>query len=300
MTRLATFSIGIPILLVAIAGCGSNEQRSASRGGVASTTAIAHQGAAHQHRRRHAERGHQVRVRRPPRTCPRTGKTLRGVYHPERLSILDRCLRARGRVALVRDYEEDGDLHFDVAVKEKRLLTSSNYSQQDGLLVVELMPRDHGHLPPPAVGDRVDLIGAWVDDTEHGWNEIHPVFDLRINGDRWHSSGPRFGGSPPTPGQTTPWRCAGPRPVPAASATTASLRHHQRATSRPKPRRRAAARAKTATRPTRPSASPPRPPISTAAKSRIGASRCCRPTPIISTRMGMAWAASRRGQKFRW
>jgi hypothetical protein len=104
----------------------------------------------------------------------------------------------RGRVAIVRDYEEDGDLHFDVAVKNKNLLAASNYSQQDGLLVAELMPRDHPHLPAPAVGDRVELIGAWVDDTEHGWNEIHPVFAIRMNGGPWHYSGPKFGGSPPS------------------------------------------------------------------------------------------------------
>jgi hypothetical protein len=46
------------------------------------------------------------------------------------------------------------------------------------------------------VGDQVDLIGAWVDDTEHGWDEIHPVFGLRIDGGPWHDSGPQFGGSP--------------------------------------------------------------------------------------------------------
>lgn len=123
---------------------------------------------------------------------------MKGVYHPERLAVRSSCRLITGRVALVRDYEEDGDLHFDVAVKNKRLLAASNCSQQDGLLVVELMPRDHGHLPAPAVGDRVELVGAWVDDTEHGWNEVHPVFAIRINGGHWHRSGPRFGGSPPS------------------------------------------------------------------------------------------------------
>jgi hypothetical protein len=198
MTRLATSSLGITILLIAVAGCGVSEQPSTSRPGAPSpTTATSTQEQARNPRRRHSEHQPQARVSNRPRACPPPAKTLRGVYHPERLSVLDPCLSVRGRVALVRDYEEDGDLHFDVAVKEKRLLTSSNYSQQDGLLVVELMPRDHGHLPPPAAGDRVDLIGAWVDDTAHGWNEIHPVFGLRINGGRWHYSGPQFGGSPP-------------------------------------------------------------------------------------------------------
>lgn len=86
---------------------------------------------------------------------------------------------------------------LDIAVKNKSLLPPSNYSQQDGLLVVELMSRDHGHLPAPSVGERVELTGAWVDDTQHAWNEVHPVFAIRINGGAWHASGPRFGGSPP-------------------------------------------------------------------------------------------------------
>jgi hypothetical protein len=62
--------------------------------------------------------------------------------------------------------------------------------------VVELTPRDGGHLPRPAVGDRVVLVGAWVNDTEHSWHEIHPVFSESINDGPAHTSGPQYGGSP--------------------------------------------------------------------------------------------------------
>ena len=97
---------------------------------------------------------------------------------------------------LVRD-EPDGDLHIDVALDGayRRLLRAGNYSQQHGDLVVEFMARDGGHLPAPAPGDSVRLVGAWVDDTEHGWNEIHPVWRVSIDDGRWDSSGPQFGGS---------------------------------------------------------------------------------------------------------
>lgn len=57
------------------------------------------------------------------------------------------------------------------------------------------MPRDGGHLPKPAVGDRVTFVGAWVTDTEHGWNEIHPVWREILNGGVF-TSGPKNGGSP--------------------------------------------------------------------------------------------------------
>jgi hypothetical protein len=30
----------------------------------------------------------------------------------------------------------------------------------------------------PPVGTHVDVIGAYVNDTEHGWNEIHPVTSI--------------------------------------------------------------------------------------------------------------------------
>ena len=198
MSSLGTLGLGIMTLLIAVVGCGSNQQSSTSRSPAPpTTTATSSQDQARQRRHRHTEHQEQARVSRRPRVCPPSAKTLRGVYHPERLSVLDPCLRVSGRVALVRDYEEDGDLHFDIAVKNKGLLAANNYSQQDGLLVVELMPRDHGRLPAPSVGDRVELSGAWVDDTQHGWNEVHPVFAIRINGGRRRYSGPRFGGSPP-------------------------------------------------------------------------------------------------------
>ena len=51
-------------------------------------------------------------------------------------------------------------------------------------------------LPAPTVGDRVSLIGTWVDDTQHDWNELHPVWAVRTNSASWHRSGPKYGGSP--------------------------------------------------------------------------------------------------------
>ena len=94
-------------------------------------------------------------------------------------------------------HEEDGDLHVIVRLDSayRRLLDSTNYSQQQGGLVVELMARDGGHLPAPTTGARLAVVGAWVLDTEHGWREIHPVFAEILDG-QVYRSGPRFGGSP--------------------------------------------------------------------------------------------------------
>lgn len=142
----------------------------------------------------------RARARSAPgsRACPSAAHVLDGVYHPERLTVRGRCRRASGRVVRLRG-EDDGDLHFDVALEPRfrKLLIRGNFQQQGGALVVEFTPRDHGHLPAPRVGDRVSLIGAWVDDTQHEWSEFHPVWAVSVNGGRWHVSGPRFGGSPP-------------------------------------------------------------------------------------------------------
>jgi hypothetical protein len=130
--------------------------------------------------------------------CPSRARVLNGVYHPERLDVLNGCKRLGGTVLLVR-HEDDGDLHFDVTLDRRYhgVLLPGNFGQQRGALVVEFMPRDGGHLPAPSVGDRVDMVGALVNDTQHDWAELHPVWAVRINGGSWSRSGPQFGGSPP-------------------------------------------------------------------------------------------------------
>jgi hypothetical protein len=131
-------------------------------------------------------------------TCPPRSQALKGVYHPERLTIVDHCRYASGKVVAVRD-ENDGDLHIEVKLnpRYKKLLSPGNFDSYYRL-VVEFMARDAGHLPRPYPGDRIRMVGAWVHDTEHGnWSEFHPVWRVSLNGGRWRRSGPQFGGSPP-------------------------------------------------------------------------------------------------------
>ncbi len=94
----------------------------------------------------------------------------------------DPCRRITGSVQDVRD-EEDGDIHILVQLdpQYRDMLMPSNHSEQNGDLVVEFMPRDYGHLPRPSIGDRLVLVGAYVDDTEHSWAELHPVWAVSIN-----------------------------------------------------------------------------------------------------------------------
>jgi hypothetical protein len=139
-----------------------------------------------------------------PKYCPAKSRVLDGVYHPERLVIMRICRRASGTVRKVI-LEEDGDLHIRLHLSAgyAGLKNDVNDAKQRRDRVVEFMPRDGGHLPRPAVGDFVTLVGAWVTDTKHGrsscmaegWNELHPVWSEIVNG-AVSTSGPKNGGSP--------------------------------------------------------------------------------------------------------
>src|SRR5437588_11113067 len=122
------------------------------------------------------------RTHRAPRaavaavSCPLT--PLRGVYHPYRLHVLGACRWYGGVVTSVR-HEEDGDYHVDVAPGGgfAGFLDGDNYSAQHGSLVTEIMPGQR--FPVPYVGQHIALVGTWVYDADHGWNEIHPIWAIR-------------------------------------------------------------------------------------------------------------------------
>ena len=80
--------------------------------------------------------------------------------------------------------EDDGDYQFNLFVDQpyKILLNEQNNKQVNGMLVIEIIPKDQGsHLiQVPKNGDRIEAYGAWVTDNPHGWNEIHPAWIVRI------------------------------------------------------------------------------------------------------------------------
>jgi hypothetical protein len=120
------------------------------------------------------------------------------VYKPQRLNVLSRCSMVSGTIAVVRT-EADGDrhilLHLDPGFAP--LVNPVNVAKQHGDLVLEPVCEGKvtqadakaacaGYRSPvtvPPVGTHVDVIGAYVTDTEHGWNEIHPVTSI-TNGKR--------------------------------------------------------------------------------------------------------------------
>jgi hypothetical protein len=115
----------------------------------------------------------------PPSPYCRSGDPLAGVYHPARLVVKSRCRIASGTVEVVRFEAYDGDVHVELRLDrgQERLLSRGN-AKVGGNLLVEIVPTDRGRVPVPRVGSRVSVVGPWVDDTTHGWREIHPAWGI--------------------------------------------------------------------------------------------------------------------------
>lgn len=113
----------------------------------------------------------------PPSPYCRGGNPLAGVYHPQRLIVKSGCRAAIGTVHEVKFEEYDGDVHIDLRLDPTydKLLSGGN-DRVGGNLIVEIIPQDRSRVAVPAVGSRIEVVGPWVDDTQHGWNEIHPAW----------------------------------------------------------------------------------------------------------------------------
>jgi hypothetical protein len=118
-----------------------------------------------------------VRNGAPPSPHCRSGSPLVGVYHPQRLKVLSRCRVAVGTVEQVKFEEYDGDVHIELRLDrgQEELLASGN-ERVGGTLILEIIPWDRARVRVPEVGQRIEVVGPWVDDTAHGWNEIHPAW----------------------------------------------------------------------------------------------------------------------------
>lgn len=137
-------------------------------------------------------------------SCPPKEQVLSGVWSPDRLSILNSCQTASGTVVKI-ERETDGDVDIYLSLDPSYDYLSGSPEDVKSLqrfagesnLLVELMPRDGGYFPTPSAGDHVIVTGAWVTDEDHGWKELHPVWELSINEGPVYRSGPQHGGSSP-------------------------------------------------------------------------------------------------------
>jgi hypothetical protein len=115
----------------------------------------------------------------PPSPYCRSGDPLAGVYHPARLVVQSRCRVASGTVEVVRFEPYDGDVHVELRLDPGQDgLVSRGNERLAGNLLLEIVPTDRARVPVPRVGTRVSVVGPLVDDTAHGWREIHPAWAI--------------------------------------------------------------------------------------------------------------------------
>jgi hypothetical protein len=115
----------------------------------------------------------------PPSPYCRSGDPLAGVYHPSRLVVKSRCRIASGTVEVVRFEPYDSDVHIELRLDPGQDgLVSRGNERLAGNLLLEIVPTDRERVPVPKVGTRVSVVGPLVDDTAHGWREIHPAWAI--------------------------------------------------------------------------------------------------------------------------
>jgi hypothetical protein len=109
----------------------------------------------------------------------RDGNVLDGASNEPDLKVLAECQDATGDVMHTKKMD-DGDYKFLVKIDDKYgfLVNDKNDEKTDGLLVVEVVPKDQdiSTVDLPKEGDKVHIWGAWVTDKPKGWHEIHPTW----------------------------------------------------------------------------------------------------------------------------
>lgn len=108
---------------------------------------------------------------------------LAGVYHPWRLQVIKPILTVSGTVERVKT-EPDHDWHINIFLNKSyaHYINAENKRWEHGDLVVEVIPMDQPHIPRPYVGEHITVTGAYVDDRDHGWREIHPAWIINGHG----------------------------------------------------------------------------------------------------------------------
>jgi hypothetical protein len=117
------------------------------------------------------------------------------VYHKYRLDVIEECKTVSGTIERIKP-EDDGDLHIQLKLDagQENLLNDKNYQVQHGNLIIEPICVERvtqadargpcsdyiNNVKIPRIGEHVKVTGSYVNDKEHGWNEIHPVTAIEI------------------------------------------------------------------------------------------------------------------------
>jgi hypothetical protein len=123
----------------------------------------------------------------PDKVNCRQGNIFDGVTRQARFTVLSTCEKVVGIVYNMKGTKEpDGDYQFNLALEPqyKKLLNYVNNNNVNGMLVIEIIPKDqisNAYVQIPKNGDRIEAHGAWVtDNLAGGWNELHPAWKVKI------------------------------------------------------------------------------------------------------------------------
>jgi len=122
-----------------------------------------------------------------------------GVYRPSRLRVLGACRWFTGTVARVQQLP-DGDLRlwFVPARGYGRFLNATNLSSGHGQFAAVVILGQPMQFLRPSVGDRASVWGTWVRNVAEGWNEMHPIWEIKYGG------GTLIYATPPVPPEYSP------------------------------------------------------------------------------------------------
>ena len=113
----------------------------------------------------------------------RGGDVLEGASNAKDLKVIAECQDAIGDVMHTKKMD-DGDYKFLLKLDDQYqfLINDHNEEKTDGLLVVEVVPKDQElqDIYLPEEGDKVHIWGAWVTDEPKGWHEIHPTWKVLV------------------------------------------------------------------------------------------------------------------------
>lgn len=121
------------------------------------------------------------------------------VYSPDRLRLLAACVTVTGTIQS-ETLQVDGDFHVRLRLDPGQTcagqpcLNGGNTSERAGDLVLEPVCENpisqadavaacqgyHNPLVLPPVNSHVRVMGAFVLDLDHGWNEIHPLDSISV------------------------------------------------------------------------------------------------------------------------
>ncbi len=117
----------------------------------------------------------------PGPDCP--SRPLLGVYAPGRVRVLGTCRWFHGTVTGIVRLDDD-DVRFLLlpARGSERYLNDVNRSALHGRFPAVIIYGQAMQLFRPDIGERIAVFGTWVRNVATGWNEMHPVWEVRYPG----------------------------------------------------------------------------------------------------------------------